>query len=228
MLDVCYVYIMLNFSLHLVDPKLELCEAWARHFATLPNVEITQGRFEEIEDYECLINAGNSFGIMDGGVDGFINQAFPTVADRAQRMIINQYAGEQPVGTSVLIPTGSEHPFYLAHTPTMRVPETIAHTDNVYYAMRAALLAIQDHNKHAQHDVGESYPRSMNFKGFRIRKAVCMGLGTATGRVPFDKAAYQMALAYQSVLIPITQINWNEAKKRHNAVRALDIGHQPV
>ena len=210
-------------KLILVDPKKELTENFERWFALLPNVEVVTGYFEEIENYECLINAGNSFGIFDGGVDLAIAKALPGVQSQVQRRILSEYAGEQPVGTSFISRTGAKEPYYIAHTPTMRVPENIAHTDNVYHAMRAALLAIKHHNQTAKHNVGDTHPKSMDFKGFRINNAVCMGLGTATGKVPYDKAAYQMALAYTSVAAPITEINWNEATKRHQAIRRFDM-----
>jgi O-acetyl-ADP-ribose deacetylase (regulator of RNase III) len=215
-------------NLHLVDPKSELCAEWEKEFATLPNVTITQGKFEQVETYECLINAGNSFGIMDGGVDLAIARFFPAAPTNCQRYIVSHYAGEQPVGTSFITRTGNTAHPYIAHTPTMRVPENIAHTDNVYYAMRAALMAIKHWNGQPKnhYDPGASVPRDGS--GYRINNALVMGLGTATGKVPYAKAAYQMALAYTSVLAPITTISWQAATRRHNAVRAMDISHQPV
>jgi len=51
---------------------------------------------------------------------------------RVQERILQDYLGEQPVGTSIIVETGHhKHPF-IAHTPTMRVPMPIATTDNVY------------------------------------------------------------------------------------------------
>jgi hypothetical protein len=56
-------------QLILVDPNTELCEAWRRHFAQLPDVEIVNDYFEQLKRFDCLVSAANSFGLMDGGVD---------------------------------------------------------------------------------------------------------------------------------------------------------------
>ena len=60
---------MTTVKLLLVNPNDELCAEWEKHFHDLPNVEIIQGTFEEVESYDCLVSPANSFGIMDGGID---------------------------------------------------------------------------------------------------------------------------------------------------------------
>ena len=47
----------------------------------------------------------------------------------------------------------------------------------------------------------------------------CPGLGTATGRAPYDEAARQMALAYGSFLSPPQHIDWQFANDRQQKVR---------
>ncbi|MEO1290807.1 MAG: macro domain-containing protein, partial [Chloroflexota bacterium] len=111
---------------------------------------------------------------------------------------------EQSVGTSFIIETNHDkHPF-LAHTPTMRVPLDIQHTDNVYLAMWAMLLAVHNHNKHHDH---------------KIDNVACPGLGTGTGRMPFKEAARQMALAYKHYLNPLERISWQYAGDRQLSIR---------
>lgn len=195
-----------DLQLILVDPIPDLCEQWQLKFEGQSNVEIVNGRFEDLPDYDCMVSAGNSFGLMDGGVDGAITHYFGLdLMDRVQTHIIQQFRGEQPVGTSVIIETHHpQHPF-LAHTPTMRVPMSIATTDNVYQAMWAMLLAIGHHNQsHAQ----------------PIRSVACPGLGTATGQMPFERAAKQMALAYKNFWHPPEMISWPFAITRQNAIGA--------
>src|SRR5688500_17584924 len=123
-----------------------------------------------------MVSAANSFGLMDGGVDLAITRFFgEQLMQRVQAHILQEYLGEQPVGTSFIVETGHPtHPF-VAHTPTMRVPMTISTTDNVYTAMWAMLLAVHRHNRSSS-----SVP---------IRKVACPGLGTATGQVAPDEAA---------------------------------------
>jgi O-acetyl-ADP-ribose deacetylase (regulator of RNase III) len=195
---------MEKLKLILVDPKTELCQAWEKQFKTQPSVTIANDRFENLSEFDCMVSAANSFGLMDGGVDLAIIQFFGIdLMDRVQQHILNEYLGEQPVGTSFIIETGHpRHPF-LAHTPTMRVPMPITRTDNVYRAMWAMLLAVYQHNKQANQ---------------KIRTIACPGLGTLTGRVPAEEAARQMALAWRHYWWPLEQINWPDVQTRQHAI----------
>jgi O-acetyl-ADP-ribose deacetylase (regulator of RNase III) len=196
---------MTALKLVLVDPKPAMCLAWSRHFDGLPDVEVVAAYFEGIPQFDCVVSAANSFGLMDGGVDAAIIRFFsPALMDAVQGRILDEYRGEQSVGTSMIVETGHpEHPF-IAHTPTMRVPMEIAHTDNVYRAMWAMLLAIRWHNRrHAR----------------PIETVVCPGLGTGVGRVPFSEAARQMALAYGHYLQPPRSIDWRFADTRQERIR---------
>lgn len=195
-------------KLILVDPNPSLCWEWQKQFAELPDVEIVNGYFEEVERYDCLVSAANSFGLMDGGVDGTIIRYFgDALMRRVQRRIVEEYLGEQPIGTSLIVETDHpRHPF-LAHTPTMRIPMPISRTDNVYTAMWAMLLAVRQHNRQCRE--GERH----------IETIACPGLGTGTGRVPYEEAARQMALAYRYFLNPPNYINWVFASGRQDAVR---------
>lgn len=193
-----------DVELILVDPQQALCDAWKAAFGESPTVSIVCGRFEDLPDFDCMVSAANSFGLMDGGVDLAITRFFGLqLMERVQTHILREYLGEQPVGTSFIIDTGHQrHPF-LAHTPTMRVPMSISATDNVYVAMHAMLLAVRRHNVSTDR---------------KIRKLACPGLGTATGRVPFKEAARQMVLAYRSSLRPLTAIDWPTAQARQAAI----------
>jgi O-acetyl-ADP-ribose deacetylase (regulator of RNase III) len=195
---------MESIKLILVDPNPALCGAYRERFADLPNVEVIQGRFEQLSEFDCMVSAANSFGLMDGGVDLAIIRFFGAELERrVQQRILDEYLGEQPVGTSLIVETGhSQHP-YIAHTPTMRVPLSIARTDHVYLAMWAMLLAVNKHNQ------SRSRP---------IRIVACPGLGTATGKVPVRRAAKQMALAYRHFLNPPTRIDWSLATQRQQAI----------
>ena len=152
-----------------------------------------------------MVSAANSFGLMDGGVDLAIIRYFGDgLMKRVQEHIIEEYLGEQPVGTSIVVETGHpKHP-YIAHTPTMRVPMEIARTDNVYLAMWALLIAVRKHNQNKQP---------------LIKTLACPGLGTATGKVPVNEAARQMALAYTHFLKPPRYIDWRFAGDRQEKIR---------
>ncbi len=192
-------------KLILVAPAPLLCKAFHEHFKELPNIEIVNDYFENLAEFDCMVSAANSFGLMDGGVDAAIIRFFgDALMQKVQQRILDEYLGEQPVGTSLIVETNHpKHPF-IAHTPTMRVPMSIARTDNVYLAMWAMLLAIRHHNRHAE---------------LPIDIIACPGLGTATGRVPYPEAARQMALAYKNFLNPPRAIDWRVADARQLQIR---------
>ena len=196
---------MSEIHLILVDPNHGLCEAWHEQFDGLPNVEIVNDFFEKLPQFDCMVSAANSFGLMDGGVDLAIIRYFgDALKSRVQKQIIEEYRGEQPVGTSMIVETNHpDHP-YIAHTPTMRVPMAISRTDNVYLAMWALLIALNKHNQ------GNKPP---------INTVACPGLGTATGQVPASEAARQMALAYRNFLKPPAYIDWRFASDRQDKIR---------
>lgn len=58
-----------TIKLVLVDPVPDLCDAWLQAFEGLRSVAVVNGYFEDLADYDCMVSAGNSFGLMDGGVD---------------------------------------------------------------------------------------------------------------------------------------------------------------
>ena len=188
-----------NFEIILVDPNPQVYEAWEERFHSYDEVTIENDYFENLPEFDCMVSAANSFGLMDGGVDGAITRFFGTdLQSSVQERIIKEYWGEQPVGSSFIIETQNpKHPF-LAHTPTMRVPQKITRTDNVYLAMFAFLRAIHQHNQSKER---------------KIKKVACPGLGTATGGVHPQEAARQMALAYKNFKSPPSSLNWTHASE---------------
>ena len=195
-----------DFKLILVDPQIMICEAWEKRFKEYEYVEIINGFFEQIEHFDCMVSAANSFGLMDGGVDLAITNFFGHKLQlKVQEKIMSEYYGEQPVGTSMIVETGNEkHPF-VAHTPTMRIPLKITKTDNVYLAKFALLRAVANHNK-------------TNEK--KIKIVVCPGLGTSAGGVSPDEAARQMELAYRNFYkpLPLKPNSWPQVTERQKEI----------
>ncbi|CAN5501868.1 hypothetical protein BH11PLA2_BH11PLA2_03590 [soil metagenome] len=135
-------------QLWLVHPDDEMCVAFKRRFRDLPNVQIIQGRFQDLEPHDCFVTAGNSFGIMTAGIDAAVVQRFgEPFMQSVQLQIMNQFFGEQPIGTAFVNATGDATLPFVCHAPTMRVPSSIDGTDKVYSATWAALLAIMAHNQ---------------------------------------------------------------------------------
>ena len=187
-------------KLILVAPSSQLFTAFQQHFSYLANVEIVNDYFEWLPEFDCLVSPANSFGMMDGGIDAAIVRFFGrSLMTKVQQHILDEFLGEQPVGTSFIVETGHpKHPF-LAHTPTMRVPMSIAGTDIPYVAMWAMLLAVRRHNQYAER---------------KISSVACPGLGTGIGRVPYDEAARLMASAYDNFLHPPKFLNCIVAAER--------------
>jgi len=201
-----------TFHLILVDLQPALIEELKKAFEGLPNISYVCGRFERLPEFDCMVSAANSFGLMDGGVDAAITVFFgDQLQKRVQQRVLDEFDGEQPIGTSFIIPTrNSKHP-YLAHTPTMRVPMSIQGTDYVYLAMKAMLRAVKDHNLRVKNG-------TVSDTDSPIKSAACTGLGTFYGKMAFDEAARQMALAYHNFLHPPKKITWSYASKRQYEV----------
>jgi O-acetyl-ADP-ribose deacetylase (regulator of RNase III) len=204
----------LGFKLVLAGFDEQLYNEFVRAFSGFPETECHHGRFEDV-DFDCVVSAANSFGLMDGGVDQCITDLFGVqMMHRVQNRIIQEFAGEQPVGTSIIVRGNeiqSERNRYVAHTPTMRIPQSVTGSDNAYKAMKAALLAVKAHNRMVDSGLapGET----------RINCLVTPGLATLTGRIPYDKAANQMALATYHVMNPPRSINWYYAGERDGQIQ---------
>jgi len=131
-----------QFKLILVDISDKVIAAFKEHFKAFKmgeQVEIEHKRFEQLDNYDCLVSAANSFGLMDGtcqnlnlkffcnfslfenwppgGIDAAITEYFgDQLQSRVQKHILQYYDGEQPVGTSFIIKTCVDNLPYLAHT----------------------------------------------------------------------------------------------------------------
>ena len=191
-------------SIWLVHPEQPMCDAFAHRFAGLPGVRIIRGRFEDLEPHDCFVTAGNAFGLMTAGIDAAVVRRFgPALLERVQHYIMDQYMGEQPVGTAFVLPTGDPQLPFIAHAPTMRVPGSIAGTDKVYAATWAALLAVQSHNQTSDQ---------------KIATVALPAMGTGFGGVPFSEAARQMAAAYRHDLDPPHRLDWDFVIDRHKGI----------
>jgi O-acetyl-ADP-ribose deacetylase (regulator of RNase III) len=193
-------------NLILIDISNQIYSALYAKFWQEKEVSIYNIAFEKFfEIYpdikvDCVVSPANSFGLMDGGFDKVLIDYFGIdLMIRVQQNILNNYFGEQPVGTSFIIETNNSKCPYLVHTPTMRVPMDISKTDNVYNAMRSMLIETT--------------------KNKNINTVLCPGLGTLTGNVNPIVAAHQMYQAYKSIINPIKEINWKNASLIQNNLR---------
>jgi O-acetyl-ADP-ribose deacetylase (regulator of RNase III) len=168
--------------LHTFDSAMAV--AWRNAFPAVAGVHVVEG---DILEGRCdaVVSPANSFGFMDGGIDLAYRRYFGMdLQSRVQAKIRNDFRGELPVGQATVVATGNETVPYLVAAPTMRVPDRIGDTVNVYLAFRAALLTVLAHN--------DENPSAIN--SLRVP-----ALGTGIGSMPLGRAARQMHAAYVSV-----------------------------
>ncbi|KAH9490449.1 hypothetical protein Btru_033898 [Bulinus truncatus] len=190
---------------YLRDRNTELVEEWNQAFGEYKDtVKISQGDiFKGAPAVDAIVSPANSFGYMDGGIDWVYSDFFGwQMQNRLQKVIREEFHGELPVGQAVIIPTydptettkpdissdynGGEAIEYLISAPTMRVPAVVAETVNAYLAFRAVILAVQKHNS------------AKNIKA--IKRVLVPGLGTAVGKMPKKRCAFQMLQAYETFI----------------------------
>jgi O-acetyl-ADP-ribose deacetylase (regulator of RNase III) len=200
-------------SLWLAHPDEAMCDAFGHRFEGLPGVRIIRARFEDLEPHDCFVTAGNSFGIMTAGIDAAVVRFFgEPLMQRVQHRIMDEYFGEQPVGTAFIMFTGHPEIPFLCHAPTMRVPGGIDGTDKVYNATWAALLAIHAHNRVSEQT---------------IEVAAFPAMGTGFGGMPYSEAARQMAAAYRHYREPPHRLDWDFVVERQRAIH-YDGGKQVI
>ena len=190
--------------LTLIHPEADACAAFRDRFAGLPSVNVLQLRLDELPPHDCFVTAGNSFGLMTAGIDAAVVARFgEQVMARVQQQIMDEYYGEQPVGTAFVIPTDDADIPWLCHAPSMRVPGSIEGTDKIYCAAWAALLAVMRHNRNSS---------------ARIESVAMPAFGTGFGGVGYSEAARQMAAAYRHLLEPPHRLDWDFVAERGRAI----------
>lgn len=190
---------------YLRDIERKMVDAWAKIFKDhTDRVKVSLGDiFKEAPAVDALVSPANSFGFMDGGIDMVYTILFGwQMQNRLQKVIREEYDGENLVGNAIIIPAYDKEPEgeelekikknncnggqpikYLISVPTMRTPEDVSDTSNSFLAFRAVILSVQKHNR--------------NPDNTPIRSVLCPGLGTAVGLMPADRCAFQMLQAYE-------------------------------
>lgn len=191
-------------SLHTFDA--DMATAWAKSFGADNSVKIIEGDILHGSS-GAVVSPANSFGFMDGGIDlAYRNFFGMDIQRRVQKKIHVDHFGELPVGQAIVVPTDHAQLPFLVVAPTMRVPDRIADTVNVYLAFRAALLAVVRYNSSGT---------------TKIERLHAPALGTGVGAMPIDRAARQMHAAYESVF---AQPDWRNDPARilvhHEDLRA--------
>jgi len=186
-------------SLTLCDRSPDMITAWRHYFSDDSGIKIANQNILTL-NVDGLAVPANSFGFTDGGVDMAISrEVFDwRLQDKLYAQIEREHGGELLVGQALVMATGSSRFRYVVVAPTMRVPNDVSGTVNAYLAMRAILRTVEAHNRAMRATPAE-----------QIRALAMPGLGTGTGAMPPDRAAYQMWMAYRSVIMG--DVDWTKA-----------------
>lgn len=159
----------------LFDQNVELCAAWRKAFADT-DIEIVNCTLNELEPQEALVTAGNSQGIMTGGIDYAVKETVLTQNeyDNIQDYILCELPYGIPVGEYLDMKISSERFKRLIYAPTMRKPSrisafTVSYVASVVFSVTADTIAIP-------------------------------GLGTKTGGLPLEVAAKAMRAGYDTTM----------------------------
>lgn len=167
--------------LFLVDINPDMTTAWERSFKDLPGVEIILSDILAVAE-NTIVSPANSYGLIDGGIDGLYKDYFGDILQRnILNVILKNYPdGLLPVGSAILVETGNNKIPYMISAPTMEFPGPVRPI-NAFFAMNAMLKVAEKHKN-------------------IITKVYCPGLATGIGLVPEEDGAREMANAYKKYL----------------------------
>jgi O-acetyl-ADP-ribose deacetylase (regulator of RNase III) len=164
----------------------------------IEDVTVTTGSILDLK-VDAVVSPANSFGFMDGGIDGVYRSCFGDKIELAvRRSIWQHHGGELLVGQALIVST--EHPNipHLIAAPTMRVPMWLGdETVNPYLAVRAALR------------IAHATPQ--------IESVAIPGMGTGIGGVSASNFARQTRQAILDTVDHDAQMpsSWAEASEAH-------------
>ena len=165
------------------------------------DVEFVEENFHDFmakSDVECIVSPANSFGLMDGGYDFAITDWFGgQLQEDVQKYIMENYFGEQPVGTSFIIPIGDTGKT-LIHTPSMQTPRALLDPFVVYQCMRSTLMCAYQNG---------------------VKSILIPLFGGGCGEVAPQVIARLMRKAYDQIHNPPKRLDWTYAKKVEVSVK---------
>jgi O-acetyl-ADP-ribose deacetylase (regulator of RNase III) len=171
-----------------------LGDAWTEECGSLPEVAVHRGSILEL-DVDAVVSPANSFGFMEGGIDGVYRRHFGTqLQERLQAILRARHDGELPVGLAEIVATDHPRLRYLIAAPTMRVPMSVAGTLNPYLAARAVFRLV----KHGAFGPGSGGEGSVTS---RVSSLAMPGLGTGVGGVSPRACARQVRIAYEQAVL---------------------------
>lgn len=146
-------------KIYLLANDKKMVDAWQyqlRNKIGLNDVFVIHNNFEDFmnehkNEVDCIVSPANAFGYMDGGYDAAITDFLGhDVMHKVQEVIMDEFDGEQPVGTSIFVDVTDVNTqnmnVSIIHTPTMRVPERLHDATIAYTATRSTLYSAKKNN----------------------------------------------------------------------------------
>lgn len=178
-------------KIYIIEKNYEKYKYLKPYFSDLENVVLVNADFKDFikeNKIECVVSPANSFGLMDGGYDLALTEWYgDQLQERVQQYIIDNFYGEQPVGTSFIIDTNKDNQ-KLIHTPTMRVPQIIKDESIIYQCMRTTLMVAMEN---------------------RIETILIPMFGGLTGGVKPQVVAKMMRLGFDQLQNKPSKIDWD-------------------
>lgn len=159
-------------KLTLFDASIEMCGSWESAFKGIP-LEILNLSLCDLPYHDYLVTAGNSYGIMNGGIDFTIrNMLGIEFQDTLQWAIVDLYGGFLAPGLCMTINTKSNKFNNVVYSVTMDRPRHVA----------ACNVSVCFYN------VLKSIPTDAS--------VACCGLGAGAGGLDPSIVANEMRTAY--------------------------------
>lgn len=197
-------------------PNKEATDYVGTFIRHIENMTVRTGTLEEIvaahkNGIAFYATAGNSFGLMDGGIDAAFSKQWPCIEKLVRESIAEEYGPEMPIGTALIIRSQLGCP-NVVYAPTMQIPQDIRGTDNVYQAARAIMYALK---KRYTEFVREAW-NNPEMNGMNIVLYMPL-LGTGAGRMTLDLAMHQMVRGIRDGYKTWTadDLNWMHAFDMH-------------
>ena len=171
-------------------------------------VNIIEG---DIFDYnaDAIVSPANSFGYMDGGLDGKLKTFFGLPIETKVRQKINaDHNGELLVGQTAVVETDNEAFPFLIVAPTMRVPSDVSESINAYLAMRAVLFTAIENKM--------------------ISTIIIPGLCSLSGRMAPHTVARQMRAAYDYAILGSYRFSHWRFEKEFEAYLKSKLDQTPI
>lgn len=129
-------------NITIFDKNEQYIEVLNKFIKANPEFDYIKTEVIDVKDLKCdiLVTAGNSFGVMGGGIDLVIRNLIPGIEKRVQLHIKHYKQGVLLVGEALKIETDYKQIPHLIYAPTMFLPTILPQgSENALIATIAAL-----------------------------------------------------------------------------------------